>query len=55
MVHLTIDILLTFLLDCAKDSDCPNQGENYKCLSNVCTCETGHVLYGEACVGTLPN
>ena len=45
---------LSFLLECAQSSDCPNKGENYKCVSNFCTCESGHYLDGDACVGMLP-
>ena len=44
-----------FLSECAKDSQCPNNGENYKCVSNFCTCASGYVLDGEACVGMLLN
>ena len=44
-----------FHSDCTNDSDCPNDGENYKCIKGICDCESGHVLDGEACVGRLSN
>ena len=46
---------LIFPSDCTNDSDCPNDGENYKCIKGVCDCVSGHVLDGEACVGRLSN
>ena len=44
-----------FLLDCTHYSDCPNEGQNYECLDDLCTCAPGHALDGDACVGMLPN
>ena len=46
---------LAFLSECTKELDCPNNGENYKCIANFCTCDSGHVLDGTACVGMLHN
>ena len=40
----------TFLLECIQKSDCPNEGLNYKCNMNVCECESGFVLNGDACI-----
>ena len=36
--------------DCVEKSDCPNEGLNYQCNTNVCECENGFVLNDEACV-----
>ena len=46
---------LTFLSDCEKDTDCPNNGTNYKCVNKFCDCMSGFVLDGKDCVGTLTH
>ena len=51
MENFTVNILLTILLDCKEPSDCPTGGQNYNCTSNVCSCISGHVKDGKACVG----
>ena len=51
----TNNLLLTYFSECAKYSDCPNGGQNYECISDVCACTSGHVLDGDACVGMLSN
>ena len=40
---------LIFLPECVNNSDCPNEGLNYQCNSNVCECPSGFVLNGEDC------
>ena len=42
-----------YLLECTEYSDCPNGGQNYECVTNICTCETGYILKDDACVGML--
>ena len=46
---------LTFLSECTESSDCPNGGQNYECVAELCSCKPGHALDGDACVGMLPN
>ena len=38
-------------------SDCPNEGQNYVCNTDLCECETGFrtEYIGDSCLGTLPN
>ena len=43
------------MLECTKHTDCPNGGQNYECVSNVCSCVTGFILDGDACVGMFSN
>ena len=43
--------LLTLLPECTEYSDCPNGGQNYDCISNVCTCVPGYDFVGDACKG----
>ena len=50
-----INMFHTILSDCAQPSDCPNEGKNYNCTANVCTCLSGHTLDGDACVGMCYN
>ena len=52
IVDFTINFF--FLLDCTHYSDCPNGGQNYECIDELCTCAPGHTLDGDACVGMLP-
>ena len=42
---------LKFLSDCEKDTDCPNNGTNYKCINGVCDCLSGYVLNDKNCIG----
>ena len=44
---------LDFASECIEDSDCPNDGQQYKCNNNS-TCECVAGLY-TTCIGTLPN
>ena len=48
-------IILSFFSECVQDEDCPNDGQNYQCDSNLCKCLPGHVLDSDACVGMLSN
>ena len=55
-VNPTIYLLLfTFLSECTQYTDCPNGGQNYECIDELCTCALGHALDGDACVGVLPK
>ena len=55
MICLTVDILLASLSECNDVSECPNKGENYVCIFNKCSCDSGFELDGQDCVGMLPN
>ena len=35
--------------ECVQDFDCQSKGQNYKCNVNVCECEDGFFLNGNAC------
>ena len=39
----------TFILECITASDCPNGGQDYQCITNVCYCPYGFVLNGKTC------
>ena len=45
----------TLLLDCAKSTDCPNGGQNFQCINNICECSIGFRLDGDSCKGMLLN
>ena len=44
----TVSIFL--LSECTLPTDCPDEGQNYKCNSNVCECVFGFVKLGDSCV-----
>ena len=46
--------LFTFPSECTQYSDCPNGGQNYKCIDDLCSCEPGYALDGDSCVGMCP-
>ena len=52
---IQLSILPYFLSECTESSDCPNGGQNYECVAELCTCKPGHALDGDACVGMSPN
>ena len=52
---ILILIFFTLLSECTQYSDCPNGGQNYECIDDLCTCANGYALDGDACVGMLPN
>ena len=54
LISLTINLFF-FLSECLQYSDCPNGGQNYECVDELCTCAPGHALDGDACVGMLSN
>ena len=44
-----------FPLECVQDLDCQKRGQHFECNSYICTCVSGYALYGDACVGMLPE